>query len=151
MKALSDPDYMVRKNAIIFLGESGNVQAVPKLVEQLVDHEVGKYAFAALYQFGRNGLATIHRMLANEQPAGVKIRLIDLIGQMGDRRSVKPLTNFLDDESADIRLAAIDALIFCFDGSLLKKLSHLNRYDRSESVKDKAGLALRALTMEKFF
>ena len=149
--ALADPDLMVRKNSAIALGETGDRQAVPPLVEHLVDHETGRYAFAALSAIGRKGLPVIHRMLVEGQPDELKIRLIDVVGRIGDRRSVKYLMDVLNDPSPPLKLAAIDALIFCFDGALLKKLSHLKSSDKDIQVKERADLALRALTTERFF
>ena len=79
------------------------------------------------------------------------MRLIDVIGKIGEKRSVKPLLRLLEDPVPAIRLAAIDALVFCFDGQLLKKLFQLKTFDPSVEVNVKADLALRTLTMEKFY
>jgi HEAT repeat protein len=149
--ALSDSDYMVRKNAVIVLGESGNFLAIPHLVEQLDDHEMGRHAFDALIRFGRKGLTRLHHLLTDGYTDDIRVRLIDVIGKIGEKRSVKPLLRLLEDPVPAIRLAAIDALVFCFDGQLLKKLSQLKTFDPSVEVNVKADLALRTLTMEKFY
>jgi HEAT repeat protein len=149
--ALSDPDYMVRKNAVIVLGESGNVLAIPHLVEQLDDQEMGRPAFDTLIRFGRKGLTRLHHLLTAGYTDEIRVRLIDVIGKIGKKRSVKPLLGLLEDPVPAIRLSAIDALVFCFDGLLLKKLYHLKMIDSSVEVNVKADLALRTLTMEKFF
>jgi hypothetical protein len=57
----------------------------------------------------------------------------------------------LEEPVPAIRLAAIDALVFCFDGLLLNKLCHLKTFDPSVEVNLKADLALRTLIMEKFY
>lgn len=149
--ALEDPDHMVRKNAVIALGETGNFNAIPILVEELIDHEMGRYAAEALLMFGRKGLTWLHRIIGGEYAAEIKERVIDVIGKIGARRSVKPLMAILDDPTPSIRLAAIDALLFCFDDMLLKKLFRLKMCDGNHEVKERADLALRTLTMEKFF
>ena len=149
--ALEDPDYMVRKNAVIALGETGNFKAIPILVEELIDHEMGRYASEALLMFGRKGLTWLHRIIGGENTAEIKERVIDVIGKIGARRSVKPLMAILDDPIPSVRLAAIDALLFCFDDMLLKKLFRLKMCDGNYEVKERADLALRTLTTEKFF
>jgi HEAT repeat protein len=149
--ALEDPDHMVRKNAVIALGETGNFNAIPILVEELIDHEMGRYAAEALRMFGRKGLTWLHRIIGGEHAAETKERVIDVIGKIGARRSVKPLMAILDDPTPSIRLAAIDALLFCFDDMLLKKLFRLKMCDGNHDVKERADLALRTLTMEKYF
>jgi HEAT repeat protein len=64
---------------------------------------------------------------------------------------VDPLLALLHDESPAIRLAAIDALVYCFDSALLKELAQLRKADSSGEVRSRAELALRTLTMEKYF
>jgi len=149
--ALKDSDYMVRKNAVIALGETGNFKAIPILVEELIDQEMGRYASEALRMFGRKGLTWLHRIIGGEHAAEIKERVIDVIGKIGARRSVKPLMTILDDPTPAIRLAAIDALLFCFDDMPLKKLFRLKMCDCNYEVKERADLALRTLTTEKFF
>lgn len=149
--ALSDPDYMVRKNAVVVLGESGNFLAIPHLVEQLDDPEMGRDAFDALIRFGRKGLTKLHYLLTAGYTDEIRLRLIDVIGKIGEKRSVKTLLGLLEDPAPAIRLAAVDALVFCFDGLLLKKLLHLKMFDPSAEVNVKADLALRTLTLEKFY
>ena len=149
--ALSDPDYRVRKSTITALGDSRNYKATAELVEKLLDHETGKCACNELVKLGRRGLMWLHRILRNDKRVEIRVKLIDVIGKIGERMSVDVLTAGLEDPSPAIRLAAIDALVLCFDGTLLKKLSHLKMLDGNEEVKAKAEVALRTLTMEKFF
>jgi HEAT repeat protein len=80
----------------------------------------------------------------------VRVLLIDLIGKIGDQKSVTPLIELLDDHNPAIRLATIDSLAFCFDSLLLKKLSYLQNNDEDEEVKNRADLALKTFTMEKY-
>jgi HEAT repeat protein len=81
----------------------------------------------------------------------VRERVIDVIGKIGDMKSVEALMGILDDPHPSIRLAAIDSLIFCFDSVPLKKLTYVMRSDSDDEVRKKAQIALQILTMEKFF
>jgi HEAT repeat protein len=56
----------------------------------------------------------------------------------------------LDDPSPSIRLAAIDSLAFCFDSILLKKLTAVKKYDSDDEVRERAELAFKTFTMEKY-
>jgi HEAT repeat protein len=151
LKALADPDSMVRKNAIMVLGDLRNVRTIPHLIKQLTDLEMSKYAFEALLKFSRTGLPWLHRILKGSFSLEVRERVIDLIGKIGDSKSVEPLLEMLEDPTPAIRLAAIDSLVFCFNSVPLKKLSRIKKFDANEEVKNKAELALKTLTMEKFF
>jgi HEAT repeat protein len=150
LEAVSDPDTMVKKHAILILGDLRNVSAIPVLIQQLTDNEVGKHAFVALLKFGRSALPWLHRQMMRPYSVEVRVLLIDLIGKIGDQKSVTPLIELLDDHNPAIRLATIDSLAFCFDSLLLKKLSYLQNNDEDEEVKNRADLALKTFTMEKY-
>ena len=151
LEAIKDPDQMVRKNALLLLGDLGEFRAISSLTVFLIDPEMGKYAFESLLKFGRMALPWLHRIMKGDYQLEVRERVIDLVGKIGDMKSVPTLMDILDDPHASIRLAAIDSLIFCFDSVPLKKLSHVMRSDSNDEVRKKALLALQILTMEKFF
>jgi len=150
LEAIADPDMMVRKHAILILGDMRNITAIPALIQQLTDNDMSKHAFVALLKFGRPVLPWLHRQMMKPYSVEVRVRLIDLIGKVGDQKSVTPLIELLDDSHPAIRLATIDSLAFCFDSLLLKKLSSLRNSDEDEEVKSRADLALRTFTMEKY-
>lgn len=147
--ALSDQDCLVRKNAILSLGKSGCRLAVNELVMHLTDMEMGKYAAEALTTIGRAGLPRLHRIIRGRYPYELRERVIELVGRIGDAKSVSPLLDLLADPSAAMRLAAIDALVSCYDNNPLKKLAQVKRCDEDEEVKVKAAMALKSLTVEK--
>lgn len=149
--ALADSDNFVRKKAMLILGDQKSFKAVMPLVMQLVDPELGRYAFDALLRSGHAGLPWLHRIMKGDYQLEIRERVIDLVGKFGDRRSIKPLLELLNDPNDAIRLAAIDSLVFCVDTVPLKRLFHVKRNDPSEEVKSKAESALKSLTMEKFF
>jgi HEAT repeat protein len=150
MHAVSDPDPMVRKHAILTLGEIRSVSSIPLLVQQLIDNEMSKHAFVSLLKFGRTVLPWLHRQMMKNYTVEVRIRLIDIIGKIGDQKSVEPLMELLEDHNPSIRLAAIDSLAFCFDSLLLKRLSSVMRSDSDEEVRSRADLALKTFTMERY-
>jgi HEAT repeat protein len=149
LKGIADPDPMVRKHAIIILGDLRNGSTVPELVMQLNDSEVGKFAFEALLKFGRCGLPWLHRLMKKNLPVELRERVVDLVGKMGDSKSVEPLLELLEDPSQSIRLAAIDSISYCYDTLPLKRLIQLKKSDPSEEVQSRADLALRTFTMQK--
>jgi HEAT repeat protein len=150
LQALHDPDAMVRKHAIVTLGEVRDVSSIPTLVEQLCDPDMGRHAFEALLKFGRSGLAWLHRLVKKEYPVELRERIIDVIGKVGAGQSVTPLMGLLEDPSEAVRLAAIDALSYCYDSLPLKKLMQVKNNDASEEVKSRADLALRTFAVEKY-
>jgi HEAT repeat protein len=148
--AVNDPDPMVRKHAILTLGEIRSISSIPLLIQQLIDNEMSKHAFVALLKFGRTVLPWLHRQMMKNYTVEVRIRIIDIIGKIGDQKSVEPLMELLDDHNPSIRLSAIDSLAFCFDSLLLKKLSSVMRSDSDEEVRSRADLALKTFTMERY-
>ena len=148
--ALQDPDPMVRKHAILTLGELRDVSTIPELVERLCDPEMGRHAFEALLKFGRSGLAWLHRLVKKEYPVQLRERIIDVIGKVGAGQSVTPLMGLLEDPSEAIRLAAIDALFYCYDSLPLKKLMQVKNRDSSPEVQSRADLALRTFAAETY-
>jgi HEAT repeat protein len=150
LAAMKDADPMVRKHAIQALGDIRNISTLPALIHELTDMEMSRHAFLALLKCGKPALPWLHRHMMKNYPVDVRVRLIDLIGKIGDRKSVDPLMELLDDHNPTIRLAAIDSLTFCFDGLLLKKLTNIKGNDSDPEVQNRATLALKTFTMEKF-
>jgi HEAT repeat protein len=151
LEALRDPDILVRKNAIQLMGELQNIRALTPLIQLLLDPDLGLSAFEALRKFGRYGLPWLHRAIKGDYPMELRERVIDLIGIIGDRKSVEPLLEALEDTNQFIRLAAVDSLVFCYDSLPLKKLAHIKKFDSNDDVRNKADLALQLLTMERYF
>jgi HEAT repeat protein len=150
LNAIEDPDNLVRKHAILALGHIRSHIAIPALVQQLDDMDMSRHAFCSLLNFGQQILPWLHRHVTKNYTVEIRVRLIDLIGKFGSRKSVDPLMELLDDPSPSIRLAAIDSLAFCFDSILLKKLTAVKKYDSDDEVKERAELALKTFTMEKY-
>lgn len=150
LEAIHDPDNLVRKHAILALGHIRSHLAIPALVQQLDDMEMSRHAFCSLLNFGQQILPWLHRHIMKSYSTEIRVRLIDLIGKFGSRKSVEPLMELLDDACPQVRLAAIDSLAFCFDGLLLKRLTGVRKYDANVEVRERAELALKTFTMEKY-
>lgn len=150
LEFIHDPDNMVRKHAILALGDIRSASSIPALVQQLADMDMSRHAFVSLLKFGRQALPWLHRHMVKNYTVDIRVRLIDLIGKIGDRKSVDPLLDLLEDPNSAIRLAAIDSLAFCFDGLLLKKLTAVKKCDVDDEVRERADLALKTLSMEKY-
>lgn len=87
VQGLADPDPLVRKNAILVLGDLRNVEAIPDLVRFLPDAELGRHAFESLLKFGRTALPRLQRAVKDGHSAEIRERIIDLIGKIGDGKS----------------------------------------------------------------
>lgn len=151
LAAMEDKDFLVRKHAILALGDVRDSSTVPALAHQLIDMEMSKYAFESLLRFGKMALPWLHRLMTKNSLLELRIRVIDLVGKISDHKSVEPLLGLLEESSADIRLAAIDSLTFCYDSLPLKKLASIKKNDGNDEVKERAALALKTFLMEKYF
>jgi HEAT repeat protein len=150
MDALNDNDYLVRKHAIITLGNLRDVKTISEIVKQLADDEMKEFACEAILNFGRSALPYLHRVMKKDGSVEIRERVIDLIGKIGESSSVVPLMELLEDTNPNIRLATIDSLAFCFDSVPLKKLIHTKNHDSSDEVKSRANLALKTFLLENY-
>ena len=150
MDALNDNDYLVRKHAIITLGNLRDVKTISEIVKQLADDEMKEFACEAILNFGRSALPYLHRVMKKDSSVEIRERVIDLIGKIGESSSVVPLMELLEDTNPNIRLATIDSLAFCFDSVPLKKLIHTKNHDSSDEVKNRADLALKTFLLENY-
>lgn len=151
LDAVNDPDSMVRKNALLLLGDLRDINAISSISGLLTEPELGKHAFEALLKFGRTALPWLHRIMKGDYQLEVRERVIELIGKIGDRKSIEPLLEMLDEANPSIRLAVIDSLVFCLDSVPFKKLVHAMKSDNNDAVRKKARLALHTLFMETSF
>ncbi len=106
---LGDEDPMVRENAAVNLGQTGDKQAIKPLAKALKDEEqdVRKAAKESLIQI-------LIKILDDKDPHS-RAMAAKALGKIGDKRTVKPLAKALKDEEQGVRSAAKEAL------SLIKK------------------------------
>lgn len=101
---LGDEDPMVRNYAAVNLGQTGDKQAIKPLAKALKDEDqdVRKAAKESLIQI-------LIKTLDDEDPRA-RATAAKALGQIGDKRAVKPLAKALKDEEQGVRSAAKEGL-----------------------------------------
>jgi HEAT repeat protein len=134
---LSDPDWVVRREAVITLGEMGDERCVEPLARALRDGDwqVREVAIEAMGQVGSPAVETLLKLLRDWE---VRKYAIAALGKIRDERVLDPLMLQLrNDEFKD---DAIDALVVLGEPSVERLISALR--DKDENVRKCAVLAL---------
>jgi HEAT repeat protein len=134
---LSDPDWVVRREAIITLGEMGDERCVEPLARALRDGDwqVREVAIEGLGQVGSPAVDTLLKLLRDWE---VRKYAIAALGKIRDERVLDPLILQLrNDEFKD---DAIDALAALGEPSVEKLIETLR--DKDENVRKRAVRAL---------
>jgi HEAT repeat protein len=134
---LNDPDWVVRREAVITLGEMGDERCVEPLAKALRDGDwqVREVAIEAMGQVGSPAVETLLRLLRDWD---VRKYAILSLGKIRDERVLDPLMLQLrNDEFKD---DAINALVELGEPSVPKLIAALK--DRDETVRKSAVLAL---------
>lgn len=134
---LSDPDWVIRREAIITLGEMGDERCVEPLARALRDGDwqVREVAIEGLGQIGSPAVESLLKLLRDWE---VRKYAIAALGKIRDERVLDPLMLQLrNDEFKD---DAIDALVALGEPSVEKLIGALR--DKDESVRKCAVLAL---------
>jgi HEAT repeat protein len=134
---LSDPDWVVRREAVITLGEMGDERCVEPLARALRDGDwqVREVAIEAMGQVGSPAVETLLKLLRDWE---VRKYAIAALGKIRDERVLDPLMLQLrNDEFKD---DAIDALVALGAPSVEKLIPALR--DKDENVRKCAVLAL---------
>ncbi len=134
---LNDPDWVVRREAVITLGEMGDERCVDPLARALRDGDwqVREVAIEAMGQVGSPAVATLLKLLRDWD---VRKYAILALGKIRDERVLDPLMLQLrNDEFKD---DAINALVELGEPSVPKLIAALK--DKDESVRKSAVLAL---------
>jgi HEAT repeat protein len=134
---LNDPDWVVRREAVITLGEMGDERCVEPLAKALRDGDwqVREVAIEAMGQVGSPAVDTLLRLLRDWD---VRKYAILSLGKIRDERVLDPLMLQLrNDEFKD---DAINALVELGEPSVPKLIAALK--DRDENVRKSAVLAL---------
>ncbi len=137
IELLNDPDWVVRREAIITLGEMGDERCVEPLARALRDGDwqVREVAIEGLGQVGSPAVETILKLLRDWE---VRKYAIAALGKIRDERVLDPLILQLrNDEFKD---DAIDALVALGEPSVEKLISVLR--DKDENVRKRAVRAL---------
>jgi HEAT repeat protein len=134
---LKDPDWVVRREAIITLGEMGDERCVAPLAHALRDGDwqVREVAIEAL---GQVGSPAVEALLALLRDWDVRKYAILALGKIRDERVLDPLMKQLhNDEFKD---DATDALVELGEPAVPRLIEALN--DKDEMVRKQAILAL---------
>ena len=134
---LSDPDWVVRREAVITLGEMGDERCVEPLARALRDGDwqVREVAIEAMGQVGSPAVETLLKLLRDWE---VRKYAIAALGKIRDERVLDPLMLQLrNDEFKD---DAIDALVQLGEPSVERLIGALR--DKDENVRK---CAVRAL------
>jgi HEAT repeat protein len=134
---LSDPDWVVRREAVITLGEMGDERCVEPLARGLRDGDwqVREVAIEAMGQVGSPAVDTLLKLLRDWD---VRKYAILSLGKIRDERVLDPLMQQLrNDEFKD---DAINALVELGEPSVPKLILALK--DKDENVRKSAVLAL---------
>ena len=134
---MGDPDWVVRREAVITLGEMGDERCVEPLARALRDGDwqVREVAIEGLGQVGSPAVDTLLKLLRDWE---VRKYAIAALGKIRDERVLDPLILQLrNDEFKD---DAIDALVALGEPSIEKLIGTLR--DKDENVRKRAVLAL---------
>lgn len=134
---MNDPDWVVRREAVITLGEMGDERCVEPLARALRDGDwqVREVAIEAMGQVGSPAVETLLKLLRDWE---VRKYAIAALGKIRDERVLDPLMLQLrNDEFKD---DAIDALVQLGVPSVEKLIGALR--DKDENVRKCAVLAL---------
>lgn len=134
---LGDPDWVVRREAVITLGEMGDERCVEPLARALRDGDwqVREVAIEAMGQLGSLAVETLLKLLRDWD---VRRGAIAALGKIRDERVLDPLMLQLrNDEFKD---DAVDALVALGEPSVVRLIGALR--DKDENVRKCAVLAL---------
>jgi HEAT repeat protein len=111
IRRLSDPSEAIREAAAGALGDLRDARAVPSLITASSDesYEVADDAIWALRQIGGAAVDCLLRQLDSGEPAQ-RVRALELLDELGASSAEAAVLHRLDDASAAVRRAAVEAL-----------------------------------------
>jgi hypothetical protein len=123
IQALGHKDGNVRRAAADALGEIGDAEAIPVLIQAMGD--VAGVREAAVTALGKCGDAQVVEPLIqtlDDEHPWIRVAAVNALGVIGDMQAVEPLIQMLDDEPLRVRVAAISALGVIGDAQAVKPL-----------------------------
>ncbi len=111
-RALGDPDWRVRKTAVEALVHIGGAGVITQLIKTLALHDNAGARNAAIEALVHIGAGAIDDLLPMLGAADVDVRkfIVDILGDIRDRRAVPGLIKALQDTDENIRVASAEAL-----------------------------------------
>ncbi len=132
--ALGDADWRVRKTAVEALVALHGGDVISGLISTLSDHDNAGARNSAIEALVHIGEEAVDALLAALATPDVDVRkfIVDILGDIRDRRAVPALIERLDDADENIRMAAAEALGKLKDRQAVDALiACLGRYDQS--------------------
>jgi HEAT repeat protein len=107
INSLEDNDWQVRWYAAEILGEIGDVRGIKPLIKLLNDNNNGVQSNSsiALIKIGKPCVDILIDNL-NSKEWQIREHITEILGEIGDVRSIEPLTKSLNDKNGDVRMAA---------------------------------------------
>jgi bilin biosynthesis protein len=102
--SLKDKNWQVRWYITEILGEIGDVRSIEPLIKLLNDENKGvqSNSVIALVKIGKPGVEILIDNL-NSKEWQIREHVAEILGEICDKRGVKPLKNLLNDENDDVR------------------------------------------------
>lgn len=134
---LQDPDWAVRREAAVTLGEMGDVRCVEPLVRALRDGD-WQVREAAIEALGMVGSPAVDLLLRQLRDWDIRKFAIRALGRIKDERVLDPLIGQLRND--EFMLDATDALVDLGEPAVEKLIAALT--DKDENVRKQAVIAL---------
>ncbi|MBD3180770.1 hypothetical protein GF312_00660 [Candidatus Poribacteria bacterium] len=94
LKAMKDEDAQVRNYAVLSASKTGSAEVIKPLVKVLKtdqDDQVKNSSAKALEKFGSPAVNDLIAILNNKSDIELTIRVVQVLGNIGDRRAIKPM------------------------------------------------------------
>lgn len=137
----------VKMAAAQALGQLRAKEAVPLLLAELrsIDEWASPRIAEVLISFGRDIVPELIVALGDEKNANVRVWAAQILGRLGDPRSVQPLLSRVSDRSEQVRMSVAEALGKLGDQRAVNELMMVARRDPVSLVRAEAARALGAL------
>jgi HEAT repeat protein len=139
--AATDPDAQVAQAAIDALARLATPEAIAALVDLTAETSRREASVNALARLGEQKIELIANGLKHTQ-SSVRCAVIDALRRMKHPLASKALLDALDDEDANVRLGAVNALAYSGNRNAEPKLRALMRTDPDTAVRRAAQKAL---------
>jgi HEAT repeat protein len=112
LNGLKDDDYLVRTSAAVSLSMLADPSTINPLLKALSDDYYGVRfkAAEALWNIGESAIDPIKKALENPSDSTAYYLLIEIAGNLKDKKLIKPLTKILDSDDPIARGFAAEAL-----------------------------------------
>jgi HEAT repeat protein len=99
---LNNPDVDIRNYAVRAVGKMRSpeaIQPLAKILQEDSDDQVKTSAASSLVMIGKPAVAPLLKLLEKSESMGLTIRLVQVLGEIGDKRAIKPLEKVYNETS----------------------------------------------------